>query len=36
VDLTDLEDVKVRVNDPAGDVLVHLDRRIICGVTKFM
>jgi len=24
VDLTDLEDVKVRVNDPAGDVLVHL------------
>jgi cell division protein FtsQ len=23
-DLTDLEDVKVRVNDPAGDVLVHL------------
>src|SRR6202050_3531371 len=24
VDLSDLEDVKVRVNDPAGDVLVHL------------
>ena len=24
VNLTDLEDVKVRVNDPAGDVLVHL------------
>src|ERR1700685_1012068 len=24
VDLTDLDDVKVRVNDPAGDVLVHL------------
>src|SRR5229473_2705872 len=24
VDLTDLEDLKVRVNDPAGDVLVHL------------
>jgi cell division protein FtsQ len=24
VDLTDLEDVKVRVNDPQGDVLVHL------------
>src|SRR5271163_3601768 len=24
VDLTDLEDVKVRVNDAAGDVLVHL------------
>jgi cell division protein FtsQ len=24
VDLTDLEDVKVRVNDPAGDVMVHL------------
>jgi cell division protein FtsQ len=24
VDLTDLEDVKVRVNDPSGDVLVHL------------
>src|ERR1700683_4029634 len=24
VDLTDLEDVKVRVNDPAGEVLVHL------------
>ena len=24
VDLADLEDVKVRVNDPAGDVLVHL------------
>jgi len=24
VDLTDLEDVKVRVNDPLGDVLVHL------------
>jgi cell division protein FtsQ len=24
VDLTDLEDVKVRVNDPAGDVLVHM------------
>ena len=24
MDLTDLEDVKVRVNDPAGDVLVHL------------
>jgi cell division protein FtsQ len=24
VDLTDLEDVKVRVNDPAGDVVVHL------------
>ena len=24
VDLTDLEDVKVRVNDPGGDVLVHL------------
>src|SRR5271170_7010521 len=24
VDLTDLEDVKVRVNDTAGDVLVHL------------
>src|SRR6202795_1500540 len=24
VDLTDVEDVKVRVNDPAGDVLVHL------------
>src|ERR1700731_4329305 len=24
VDLTDLEDVKVRVNDPAGDVLLHL------------
>src|SRR5580700_9537736 len=24
VDLCDLEDVKVRVNDPAGDVLVHL------------
>ncbi|MGA8428407.1 MAG: FtsQ-type POTRA domain-containing protein [Candidatus Sulfotelmatobacter sp.] len=24
VDLMDLEDVKVRVNDPAGDVLVHL------------
>jgi len=24
VDLTDLEDVKVRVNNPAGDVLVHL------------
>ena len=24
VDLGDLEDVKVRVNDPAGDVLVHL------------
>ena len=23
-DLSDLEDVKVRVNDPAGDVLVHL------------
>ncbi len=24
VDLSDLEDLKVRVNDPAGDVLVHL------------
>jgi cell division protein FtsQ len=24
VDLTDLDDVKVRVNDPVGDVLVHL------------
>jgi cell division protein FtsQ len=24
VDLSDLEDVKVRVNDPAGDLLVHL------------
>jgi cell division protein FtsQ len=24
VDLSDLDDVKVRVNDPAGDVLVHL------------
>jgi len=24
IDLSDLEDVKVRVNDPAGDVLVHL------------
>ncbi len=24
VDLSDLEDVKVRVNDPSGDVLVHL------------
>jgi cell division protein FtsQ len=24
VDLSDLEDMKVRVNDPAGDVLVHL------------
>ncbi len=24
VDLSDLEDIKVRVNDPAGDVLVHL------------
>ena len=24
VDLSDLEDVKVRVNDPAGDVLLHL------------
>jgi cell division protein FtsQ len=24
VDLTDLDDIKVRVNDPAGDVLVHL------------
>jgi len=24
VDLSDMEDVKVRVNDPAGDVLVHL------------
>jgi cell division protein FtsQ len=24
VDLTDLENLKVRVNDPAGDVLVHL------------
>ena len=24
VDLTDLEDLKVRVNDPVGDVLVHL------------
>ena len=24
VDLTDLDDLKVRVNDPAGDVLVHL------------
>ena len=24
VDVSDLEDVKVRVNDPAGDVLVHL------------
>ncbi|MFZ0770860.1 MAG: FtsQ-type POTRA domain-containing protein [Candidatus Sulfotelmatobacter sp.] len=24
VDLSDLEDVKVRANDPAGDVLVHL------------
>jgi cell division protein FtsQ len=24
VDLSDLEDVKARVNDPAGDVLVHL------------
>jgi cell division protein FtsQ len=24
VDLSDLEDVKVRVNDPAGDVLVHM------------
>jgi cell division protein FtsQ len=24
VDISDLEDVKVRVNDPAGDVLVHL------------
>lgn len=24
VDLTDLEDVKVRVNDPQGDVLLHL------------
>ncbi|HEY6339658.1 MAG TPA: FtsQ-type POTRA domain-containing protein [Candidatus Sulfotelmatobacter sp.] len=24
VNLTDLEDVKVRVNDPSGDVLVHL------------
>ncbi len=24
VDFSDLEDVKVRVNDPAGDVLVHL------------
>jgi cell division protein FtsQ len=24
VDLTDLEDVKVRANDPAGDVLIHL------------
>jgi cell division protein FtsQ len=24
VDLSDLEDAKVRVNDPAGDVLVHL------------
>jgi cell division protein FtsQ len=24
VNLTDLEDVRVRVNDPAGDVLVHL------------
>ncbi len=24
VDLSDLEDVKVRVNDPVGDVLVHL------------
>src|SRR6202035_5617175 len=24
VDLSDLEDVKVRVNDAAGDVLVHL------------
>ena len=24
VDLTDLEDIKVRVNNPAGDVLVHL------------
>src|ERR1700683_4868424 len=24
VDLSDLEDIKVRVNDPAGDLLVHL------------
>jgi cell division protein FtsQ len=24
IDLSDLDDVKVRVNDPAGDVLVHL------------
>ncbi|HEY6770386.1 MAG TPA: FtsQ-type POTRA domain-containing protein [Candidatus Sulfotelmatobacter sp.] len=24
VDLSDLDDIKVRVNDPAGDVLVHL------------
>ncbi|HTU40564.1 MAG TPA: hypothetical protein VMF10_02570, partial [Candidatus Aquilonibacter sp.] len=24
VDISDLDDVKVRVNDPAGDVLVHL------------
>src|SRR5258708_34507894 len=24
IDLSDLEDVKVRVNDPGGDVLVHL------------
>ncbi|MGC2272932.1 MAG: FtsQ-type POTRA domain-containing protein [Candidatus Sulfotelmatobacter sp.] len=24
VDLSDLEDVRIRVNDPAGDVLVHL------------
>ena len=25
VDLSDLDDLKVRVNDPAGDVLVHLE-----------
>jgi cell division protein FtsQ len=30
VDLSDLEDVKVRVNDPQGDVLVHL------GSTDFL
>ena len=34
VDLSDLEDVKVRVNDPAGDVLVHSGRPIICVATR--